>query len=313
MAKKRVAIEKKDSGKSGDKTGKSGNKFPKIIIWLIVIAVIVILIVVFANQSKKGGGGGEKPGLTTCELNNHSCYNGTSCPLGYAEVDMGCKTGGGQVCCKKIPTEPEKSQCERAGLDCYTKDCPGGYAEIDLFCGIGKVCCKKIIVEDRTKCELQSFQCFTSSLPEPQCPMNYMNVNLSCRTGEVCCKQKAQQNKTFVVYGYVRVKEGNCMPPIGPNCTTTPLFTEVAIFPKTSETQMSGNYFRTAAGPIKMTMSNLSGYYQMELPYGEYSVFAKDPQNNDYYCNSFGYGNFVCYVDLINSKQFDILIDHSTQ
>ena len=282
----------------------------KILIWVgiavVLIAVIIILISVLSPKEKKN----EVPKLTTCELNNHSCYN-LSCPTGYAEVDMACKTG--QACCNKIPVG-EKSQCERAGLSCYPNNCPVGYSTISLFCWGGGACCKKIIVQDRTKCELQGFQCFESALQESACPTNYAPVNQSCRSGEACCKEAPQKNKTLVIYGYVKIKEGNCMPPVGSNCTITALTTQVAVFPETLESQMSGNYFRTSAGPIKTVYSNESGYYEIELPYGDYSVFAQDPKgNNDYYCDTVIYGGAECYIPLTNSKEFDIIMDHSTQ
>jgi hypothetical protein len=288
---------------------KDKKKITIISICALVLLVLIVLIIVLVSLLQKEKEN-EVPKLTTCELNNYSCFN-NSCLTGYTEMNMACKTG--QACCKKIPVG-EKSQCERAGLNCYKNSCPFGYADIDLFCGGGNACCKKIVVESRAKCELQGFQCFESILPEPACPTNYISLNISCRTGEICCKPDSQKNKTLVIYGYVKIKKGNCMPPVGPNCTTTPLITEVAVFSKTLESQMSGNYFRTAAGPIKMVYSNESGYYEIELPYGDYSVFAKDPEeNNDYYCNTMVYGGAMCYVPLTNSKQFDILIDHSTQ
>jgi len=301
-------VVKKSASISG-RSPKNNKKTITLVLGGLAVLLLIIAVIVLISLSQKEKEN-EVPKLTTCELNNYSCFN-NSCPTGYAELDMACKSG--QVCCNKIPVG-EKSQCEKAGLGCYKTSCPFGYAEIDLFCWAGGACCKKIVVEDRTKCELQGFQCFGSILPEPACPMNYISVNQSCSVGEICCKEAPQKNKTFVIYGYVRIKEGNCMPPIGLNCTTTPLVTQVAVFPKTSEGQMSGSYFRTAAGPINMINSNESGYYEMEIPYGDYSVFAKDPKgNNDYYCNTVTYGGVVCYVALTNSKQFDILIDHSAQ
>jgi hypothetical protein len=280
--------------------------------WIILILLILILAALIIFIVKSGDNGKEK---SPCEKLNNSCYE-EACPSGYAEVDLGCSKSG-QVCCKKIPVV---NICEKYGNECYSQSCPSGYGQIDLGClKSGDVCCKKIVeYPNQTTCEKQNYVCMKSIVPEPGCPNGWLEVGLGCRPGEMCCKE-IQQNQTneIVLSGYVRLKQGNCMPPIGPDCKNDPINTEIALFGRTYQSSMEGNYYKPIIGPITFMNTNVSGivgYYKFTLEPGEYSFFVKDPlHNNDYYCNNFDSKGNACYLNISRSQTIQIIIDHSTQ
>jgi hypothetical protein len=164
-------------------------------------------------------------------------------------------------------------------------------------------------INEKSPCILNNYSCYDS------CPSNYAEVDIGCGMG-VCCKKTDQ--KQYLLYGYVDLKEGNCMPPIDPSrCTTKRIITQIAVFPKTNIDQVVNNYYRPVIGPIKMAVSNaddIEGYYKINLEPGAYSIFAKDSkENNDFYCNSFDDKGCACCVILDKEQGFDILIDHSVQ
>jgi len=295
MAKKRASKEPKFETNPG-----------KIILTIVLVVIILLLIFLYKtpktpeNKIICGNGACEDNEthancpqdclLSPCEQHNYTCYPG-GCPLGYAEVDLSCNAIDSDVaCCKKIENQTNctgKGQMRHPPMP----DCCSGLKEVgcglpgeELLCGVW-VCvdCGNGICEDHE---------------------NWGNCKEDC--------------KKSIIYGFVKLKQGNCMPPIGPDCKDDYIATQVAVFPKVSQSSMDGSYYRTTVGPINMINSNITnhilGYYQFELQPGQYSVFAKDPNTGDYYCNSFdGQGN-ACYINLTNTAtSFDITIDHSTQ
>ncbi len=163
-------------------------------------------------------------------------------------------------------------------------------------------------INENSPCVLNNYSCYDS------CPSGYSEVDIGCKMG-VCCKKidRAQ----YMLYGFVELKEGNCMPPINPDlCKQDKIVTQIAVFPRTRADQIINKYYGPVIGPIKMTISNaddIRGYYKIYLEPGTYSVFAKDSkENNDFYCNSFE-NDCACCVNLTQDQKFDILIDHSTQ
>jgi len=281
--------------------------------WLVFIVLVIIIIslvlVLVLNKGDK-----EKE-ISPCEKANDSCFE-DSCPSGYAEIDTACSNG--KVCCKKIVPV---NTCEKYGNTCYLGSCPSQYGQVDLACvNAGDVCCKKIVqYENQTSCEKQNYLCFKSIVPEPGCPSGWLEVGFGCRLGEICCQEiKNQSNVTKVTLsGYIRLKQGNCMPPIGPECKNELINTQIALFGRTYQSSMDGKYYRPIIGPRTLMNSNVSGmtgYYRFEIEPGEYSFFVRDPlHENDYYCNNFDSKGNACYLNISISQTLQIIIDHSTQ
>ncbi|MFH1823533.1 MAG: hypothetical protein ABH817_02365 [archaeon] len=220
---------------------------------------------------------------------------------------------------------PVTNPCEEAGNTCFENTCPENYAEVDLGgCTEGFACCEFI----------QSGECTSKGnskgVGDPECceglkevigatpgqPANSIRYCVDCGNG--ICEEDERENwfdcpedcSKSIIYGYVSLKEGNCMPPVGPGCTEIFIDTEIAIFTKVNVNDLDGTYYRPIIGPITIITSD-SGYYEIELEPGEYSVFAKDPlNNNDYYCNSFG-NEYACLITLESPTKFDIIIDHA--
>ena len=210
--------------------------------------------------------------------------------------------------------EPGNWPCNTQGFSClYGSQCPEEFAEVDLSCPGGSVCCNQII-KTKEQCESLGYICKEHT---EGCGEGYISVG-GCSKNEICCKTTKPN-----IFGYASLKEGNCMPPIGEGCTTIYIDTEIAIFPKVDVNDLDGTYYRPTIGPIITTTSD-SGYYEITVDPGEYSVFAKDPTNDEYYCNDFTYygpshdpdnntgpGGYACVVYVEYPIQFDIIIDHS--
>lgn len=284
----------------------------------------------------------KKQDVSPCENYGNACYNG-SCPYGLVKLDMGCYNSG--VCCKNVSVED--TPCKKAGNICLNgASCPTGYDQVTLGCIFGEVCCKKVL----TQCESQGYEC------EDSCDGDHQSIGLTCTAGQTCCRWKIDDrsecntkgyscqhyycntgysevgiceknypcckrdtstNKTFI-YGFVKLRTGNCMPPVNSNtCKLDQIDSMVSIYPKVLQSDMDGPYYRTAIEPViqmRSIKNEIVGYYELEVSPGEYSVFAADPLfNKEMYCNSFSSNGYACYVQITTeSKQLDLIIDHST-
>ena len=264
--------------------------------------------------------------VSPCEQYGYACFDG-SCPGGFGQIDLGCSSG--KTCCGN--SSAAGTPCEKAGYPCFKSSlpepsCPTGYAELDLGCSSGEACCKRYCVEEGKSgtgadgCCL-GLKSVTGILPGVTVsPDKFWCVN--CGNG-VCDYYEnwyecPQDCKKSIVYGFVTLKEGDCMPPIGANCTEKSIATHVGIFPKTQQAKMNGNYLFTTIGPSKMVLSEINGralgYYEIELSPGEYSIFAQDAKNaNNYYCNNFDSKGYACYFNISAPLRYDIVIDYSAQ
>jgi hypothetical protein len=287
------------------------------------------------------------PQKSACETYGNSCHN-NSCPSNTLKIDMACNSNT-EFCCRNLsnyqsPCEEQKNICFKSILPEPT--CPDGYTQINLGCILGEICCKKVI----TPCETRGYSCKDScSAIEKQINFNcsagktccqyqiatrsdcehfgYQCQYSSCNTGfeeagicdkdYICCKRETNPNRLFI-YGFVKIQQGNCIPPVNYKlCTTSPIDTEVAIFPPISQLDMNGLYYRPTIDPIQSqrTIKNsIIGYYEIALPPGTYSIFAKDPLGgSDYYCNQFSSDGKACTFTITNaSLQKEVIIDHST-
>jgi hypothetical protein len=107
---------------------------------------------------------------------------------------------------------------------------------------------------------------------------------------------------SLTLTGRVTKTTGNCMPVIGASssCKTTPLSTEVAVFPMLN---ISRNFQRSELNDSKIiqkTSSDASGRYSIELPPGSYSIFINDGEKTC--AGSDGYG-FACKVTLYKTDE----------
>ncbi len=288
------------------------------------------------------------PEKSVCETYGNSCYN-NSCPSNTLKIEMACNKNT-EVCCRNIstyrgPCENQKNICFKSILP--EPNCPDGYAQVDLGCILGEICCKKI----RTPCELRDYSCKDS------CNEIEEEIKLDCTTGKICCKYQIEQrddcehsgyqchysscktgyekagmctddyicckkdtnpNRLFI-YGFVKLQQGNCMPPVDPSqCTLNNLDTGVGVFTPVSQLNMDGLYYRPTIEPLQYqrTIKNgITGYYEIDFLPGTYSIFAKDPLGGqDYYCNQFSSDGKACTFTITNdSIQMDIILDYSTQ
>jgi len=241
---------------------------------------------------------------TPCQKQGNFCLRSSlpepSCPLGYNEVDLGCVFG--EICCKKTLTP-----CETAGHTC--KDvCTAIDEELKFTCNTGQKCCDYVI-KDRNDCESEGYRC-----QYPSCNSGYSKVGI-CDDNTFCCQKDTTPK--LVIHGFVTLKQGNCMPPTNAtSCKENPIDAYVGIFPLVPQSNLQGPYLITTVIPIaseRSVKNGVIGYYEIQVPAGEYSVFAQDPLGNKvYYCNDFEDGN-ACPVTVTNeSVAFDITIDHAT-
>ncbi len=281
-----------------------------------------------------------------CEKYNNTCYN-SSCPSGTIMLDLGCEKTG-KVCCKNFSTY--QTPCQKQGNICLRSSlpepaCPSGYAEVDLGCIFGEICCKKTltpcetarytckdacttieepknfacnagqkccdyIIRERGDCEKAGYRCQYSS-----CNSGYTKMGI-CGDDYFCCTKDTTPK--LVIHGFVKLKQGNCMPPTNPTtCKEDVLDAYVGIFPIVHQSELDGPYYRSTIEPMifeRSIKNGVTGYYEIEVPKGTYSIFAQDPLNfNDYYCNNFDSNGNACVVTVDNtSVSFDIIIDHAT-
>lgn len=286
------------------------------------------------------------PEKSDCEKYNNVCYN-NSCPSGTIKLEMGCKNTG-EICCSNSSTY--QTPCQKQGNVCLRSSmpepaCPSGYALVDLGCVFGEICCKKIlsqceaskyackdscssieqekllscgnsqkccdfIIKERSECEKEGYRCQLSS-----CNSGYTKMGI-CGKDYFCCKKDSTPK--IVIHGFVKLKQGNCMPPVDPSvCTEDLLDTYVGIFPLVPQSNLEGPYYKSTIEPITSERSiknGVVGYYEIEVPDGKYSVFAQDPLNfNTYYCNDLDSSGYACLISVNNeSVSFDITIDHAT-
>jgi hypothetical protein len=165
--------------------------------------------------------------------------------------------------------------------------------------------------KEKSPCEKLNNSCFTS------CPSGYGEVDMGCFNGNVCCKEIKNPSNKIILSGFVKLKQGNCMPPTNSaTCKEDSLDTYVGVFPLVPQSDLDNFYYRTTIEPIKSERSiknGIIGYYEIEVQKGNYSVFAKDPlNNNDYYCNDIDVKGNACSININNeSVSFDITIDHA--
>ena len=286
---------------------KKNSRWWQWLVFAVLIVIIITLLILVLNKPKT-----EKE-LSICEKANDSCFSG-ACPSGSTKLNLNCSKEG-DICCKENIKE---NLCEKYGSDCFNEACPTGTTNINLECvNSGDVCCKKIVgYQEQTTCEKQNDLCLVASSPQTSCPPGWPIIGLACRPGEICCQELKSQNNTITLSGYVKLKQGNCLPPVGPGCKEEYIDTEIALFGRTYQSAMEGNYYTPAIGPITFGNSNengVPGYYLLKIQPGEYSFFVKDPlHNNDYYCNQIDAKGNVCYINISRSQTISIVIDHST-
>ena len=94
------------------------------------------------------------------------------------------------------------------------------------------------------------------------------------------------------VWGTISFREGNCMPGNKNKCSEKPVFRQVRIYPKTriadvvSYNQDEPTFFMGFnATLIKALDTDNQGFFQIELPAGEYSLVTVE--NGKLYANSF--------------------------
>jgi hypothetical protein len=126
-----------------------------------------------------------------------------------------------------------------------------------------------------------------------------------------------------VVFGTVKVREGNCMPGPVPEprdvrpdpCALQGVATTVGAYPPVSEGHRAADpEHPTVGAPLSTTRSAAGGMYELTLPAGRYSILADDEGKP--YCNSFstdGEGTLACVVEVKSGERvpFDITINHA--
>lgn len=132
-------------------------------------------------------------------------------------------------------------------------------------------------------------------------------------------------------FGLTLLREGNCFPGPGPNsCKITPVARRVYAFtPPVYYDEMGGsNYYRTLRQPAASTTSDATGYFELPLQPGEYSIFVEDSEVSKElgtphvdatgfpYCNAFvseGERFKACYEPAKEgfADRFDLVINHA--
>ena len=112
------------------------------------------------------------------------------------------------------------------------------------------------------------------------------------------------------VWGNVWFWEGNFQP-IEPDGTVTPIQRQVFIFEATSSDSVSnatgGFWSNIRTKLIATTSSNPTGFFQINLPVGRYSVFVKeDSLYWSGYINPIGIGGFQVVANTVTKVQVDI-------
>lgn len=219
-----------------------------------------------------------------------------------------------------------------------------------LFIGFFPVA--RSLQDTQNLCDKNDSSCYNASLKGPDCTQDKAGMGLVCHLStwscraiycisgpgdrtdpSQCCDSPAGgkggsggligriyqicpvECKKSVVLGRVSLKEGNCMPPIVyPICNISSISTQVAAFTKVKQTDMNEFSYRATTTPVKTVLSTANGTYELKLPPGEYSVFARDPKTGNYYCNSFNEKGFACNIQVNETPcEYDIIIDDSSQ
>lgn len=104
------------------------------------------------------------------------------------------------------------------------------------------------------------------------------------------------------IYGYVRLKSGNCMPTLAEEglysntCNTTVVSRKVYIRELTNDTDFGRLYQENKTRLIGEVQSDSNGYYELSLSAGKYSVFVED--NGQEWCYSYSGSGEACAVTI---------------
>ena len=113
------------------------------------------------------------------------------------------------------------------------------------------------------------------------------------------------------VFGKVTLFEGNCMPGAG-GCKESRVSRTIYIREPITMGLLKNVslYWENTTNLIKQIKSNAEGFYEVDLPPGNYSILVDD--NGKEYCNSFGQNGEVCQIILVNGiKEYNIEINHA--
>ncbi|TPE42629.1 hypothetical protein [Pontibacter mangrovi] len=117
------------------------------------------------------------------------------------------------------------------------------------------------------------FVCGCSKEADEAVPGQWVN-----NTEELTQQNKQKITITQGITGTLTLKEGNCMPIIGPNstCKEYPVKRTVVVYPYTTlqeAEQTEHVYYKIDALPVLTVESDAEGFYQAKLSPGTYSVF----------------------------------------
>ncbi len=126
-----------------------------------------------------------------------------------------------------------------------------------------------------------------------------------------------QPTTTQGICGAVLLITGDCMPkPVGSPSSCTREYVSRMIYIREPATfdNMEGRlvpYLGSNTALIAQVRSNVAGFYELELPPGDYSVFVEDDGRE--YCNVRGVEGWMCPLTLKTEVlRYNIQIDHAS-